>query len=350
MCSPVVGGGDYCVIAATDIVINLLFRATGSRPLVLIASGSITTKSNIDVGSHRGATPEVGAGADAPACYDGILPQGSITSGGGAGGSFAGLGGGGGMSSVGATGGSASATAANITELRGGCRGQDGAGVLTALGGHSGGAVALIAGDQITLRAGIIATGEGGAGGVGQVSGGGGGGGSGGMIVLDAPSITSNSKILASGGGGGEGSDAGDGAPGGDANSTSPAVGGDGNGNGGGGGSGSDQVIAAPGMPGNPGTSGTSSSGGGGGGGGGAGLIRAPGNANLGPNVSPPVTPSLKGETANATTMCAMPCANGGRRACGPRPAWPRRGCRPRGGGRCRTRAGRRRRRAPSGP
>ncbi|MBC7976035.1 MAG: hypothetical protein H7138_13770, partial [Myxococcales bacterium] len=61
-------GGDYCVVAATTIAINNDLRATGSRPLVLLATDSITSTANniIDVGSHRDGdpnTPETGAGA-----------------------------------------------------------------------------------------------------------------------------------------------------------------------------------------------------------------------------------------------------------------------------------------------
>ncbi len=72
MCEAVTSGGDFCVLAGTDITVNTYLRATGSRPLVLIASGSITTTPHglIDVGSHRVRfqhVPEVGAGADPPA-------------------------------------------------------------------------------------------------------------------------------------------------------------------------------------------------------------------------------------------------------------------------------------------
>ena len=55
MCvATVSGGANYCVLAGTTITIDAKLRATGSRPLVLIASDSITTGAVIDVGSHRG--------------------------------------------------------------------------------------------------------------------------------------------------------------------------------------------------------------------------------------------------------------------------------------------------------
>src|ERR1044071_2248617 len=43
LCSQHVIGGDYCVLAATDIMIDSRLRAPGARPLVLFTSGSITT-------------------------------------------------------------------------------------------------------------------------------------------------------------------------------------------------------------------------------------------------------------------------------------------------------------------
>jgi hypothetical protein len=58
LCAATVSGGDgYCVIAGTSITINagISVQAVGAKPLVLLASDSITTGvvSTIDVGSHR---------------------------------------------------------------------------------------------------------------------------------------------------------------------------------------------------------------------------------------------------------------------------------------------------------
>src|SRR5262245_31751381 len=97
-------GAAYCVLAGTSIAIPATLRAAGTRPLVLIASDSITIASGgtVDVGSHRGATSEAGAGADPAGCPAGAPPPlPNTTSGGGAGGSFTGLGGNGGASGTG---------------------------------------------------------------------------------------------------------------------------------------------------------------------------------------------------------------------------------------------------------
>jgi len=289
MCATTVSGGsNYCVLAATTITINAKLRATGAKPLVLIASDTITTGAQIDVGSHRGATPEIGAGAEPITCAAGTNPT---NGGGGAGGSFTGLGGAGGNGSGAITGGGVPGiVAAAITELRGGCAGQDGqagGGNDKGIHGHGGGAVFLIAGTKIDIGGGINAAGEGGTAGQKNTAGAGGGG-SGGMIGFDAPVITITSLILANGGGGGEGSGTANtpGAPGNDPTTINPAAGGAGNSaNGGDGGDGSAGAAAGPGVAGNPGT------GGGGGGGGGAGLVKAPLTATLGNQVSPAATP-----------------------------------------------------------
>lgn len=188
------GGTGYCVLAARNISVNATLRAFGAKPLVLLAGDTISTVAPIDVGSHRGQAPEVGAGADPSACTSGTGPG---VRGGGAGGSFQGLGGPGGMGAngdqgdIGGPGGQPAATTiANV--IRGGCAGQDGEGEgegkTPGFRGHGGGAVFLIAGAKIDVRASINAAGEGGEGGGGNGDGAGGGG-SGGMIGFDAPMI-----------------------------------------------------------------------------------------------------------------------------------------------------------------
>jgi hypothetical protein len=295
MCATVTSGGNYCVLAGTTITISAKLRANGVRPLVLLATDSITSTTNglIDVGSHNGASPEAGAGADPAACVAGVTGG---TSAGGAGGSFLGKGGdggrGGGMNGGGGGGATAAVTVTSVTELRGGCAGQDGDGVGMAKGqkGHGGGAVFLIAVTKIDLQGGINAVGEGGGPGV-TGSAGGGGGGAGGMIGFDAPMIVVNSLLLASGGGGGEGSGISTlGDPGSDPTTTAAAPGGKGKSNiGGDGGDGSANTVAATGGTGGPGS--MAMGGGGGGGGGGAGLIKAPATATLGNQLSPPAAP-----------------------------------------------------------
>jgi hypothetical protein len=289
MCAPIVSGGNYCVLAATTISVEAPLRATGSRPLVLVASDSIAVSNTIDVGSHRGVTSETGAGADPATCAAGTLPG---KGGGGAGGTFAGTGGTGG--NAGANAGGTPALVTAVTELQGGCAGQDGQGAAAGVKGHGGGAVFLIAGNTIDVRGGINAAGEGGSGGANTDSGGGGGG-AGGMIGLDAPMITGSGLILANGGGGGGGSSSNNpGGAGSDPSSISAAPGGNGavaNGTpfGGDGGDGSAGLLAGPGV--NGANDAIDTTGGGGGGGGGAGLVKAPATANLGTQVSPPASP-----------------------------------------------------------
>jgi hypothetical protein len=271
----------YCVIAATNITVAAPLHASGSRPLVLIATDSIVTTALIDVGSH---SLQVGAGADPGVCPAGTLPSGG---GGYAGGSFFGLGGSGGAGSDGSTGGNPAPTVANVSELRGGCPGQNNG--YSNVGGHGGGAVFLIAGKRIDIRGGINAAGGGALG----SSGGGYGGygaGAGGMIGFEAPLITCDSLLLASGGGGGGGSaNVIEGLDGEAPMSTAAARGGVGA-RGGYGGDGSAASVGARGMAGTPANGGTGTAGGGGGGGG-AGLIKAPLTADLGTMVSPPPTP-----------------------------------------------------------
>lgn len=288
--TPVSGGTGYCVIYATDITIGAKLRATGSKPLVLIASRTIMTTAQIDVGSHRGQTPETGAGADPAVCMTmaGTAPT---NGGGGAGGSFLGFGGAGGNGNGAPSGGGVPGpTSGAATTLRGGCPGRDGAAANSGdqgRMGHGGGVVFLIAGTMMNIQGGINAAGEGGMPGVAN-SAGGGGGGAGGMIGFDAPTVSANSLLLANGGGGAEGSGTANapGAPGNDPTTIAAAAGGSGNsGTGGDGGNGSFGFAAAAGSPGNPGAAG------GGGGGGGSGLIKAPAGASLGTNVSPAPTP-----------------------------------------------------------
>lgn len=278
---------DICVLAGTTIEISGQLRATGARPLVLVAFDSISIQSagTIDVSSHVGAVPEIGAGAD-HACAAGTPPTTvNNSSGGGGGGSFATAGGRGGI------GGSTSPGAAGIAGgslaldgVRGGCPGQGGAGSQGGSSGHGGGAVYLIAQSSIDVSGTILAGGEGGGGGgVGNC---GGGGGSGGLIGFDAPQITGAGLVVAGGGGGGEGGGAATsvGLSGGDGTTLMDARGGDGGAVSGG--DGGDGSVGAPGAGGNPGGG---MNGGGGGGGGGAGYIRS--SVALGDiRVAPPAT------------------------------------------------------------
>ncbi|HET9619764.1 MAG TPA: hypothetical protein VFP84_00260, partial [Kofleriaceae bacterium] len=154
--TPLSGGTGLCVVAAANIGIQSTLRATGSKPLVLLAVNSITSNGDgfINVGSSRTGLTERGAGSDPSTCTTmaGTAPT---KTGGGAGGSFAGKGGNGSKSgdntSTGGVAGEADATAG--TKLRGGCLGQTGGGAANGgAAGHGGGVVFLIAGKEINLN------------------------------------------------------------------------------------------------------------------------------------------------------------------------------------------------------
>lgn len=290
-----------CVVAATDITIpsGKTLQVTGGRPLVVIATGTLTIAGMLDASSHavpRKAGPAVlGATCNA-------FPVAPSSRGGGAGGSFAGLGGNGAgaITPTVGNGGMPPPVIASIG-FRAGCPGQD-SGSPTAnrfgLGGLGGGAVYVIAGAAIEVSGSLTASGAPGTGGecteanaCGAGSGnahGAGGGGSGGMAILEAPTVSVTGAVFADGGGGGEGSsvslNGGDGkvpdgsgpAPGGGLDPGSPS-------NGGNGGAGSHAAAAA--VDAEPGDD----PGAGGGGGGGAGVIRLHGASAItgGGRVSP---------------------------------------------------------------
>lgn len=188
-----------CILAAANIYINGTIRATGSKPLILIATTQISVNGGalIDVASR---VAEQGAGGRTSCSGGG--PGGNA---GGSGGSFGTRGGIGGSS-----GGSTSGTPGGVTALQnlvGGCPGVAGGGLVANHGaaGLGGGAVLVIS-PSINMNGKINASGGGGGGGV-LVDGGGGGGGSGGVIVFDTANLTFNggSHLFAQGGGGGEG-------------------------------------------------------------------------------------------------------------------------------------------------
>jgi hypothetical protein len=191
---------NACVMTAGSFMIGGL-RATGSRPLVMIADTTLTVSGVLDLSSHLGGV--TGAGA-ASTRVTSLCDVGSLsTGGGGAGGSFGTRGGNGGDSGAGSYGGRAGAP--QPAALRAGCSG----------GGVGGGAVYLIAGSQIVITSSgrVEASGAAGNGGA-QPSGIGDGGGSGGLIALDAPVVHNDGAICANGGGGGQGASFGAGANG----------------------------------------------------------------------------------------------------------------------------------------
>lgn len=270
------GTTSVCVFAGDTVDVGDT-NVTGSRPLVIAATGDITETGYVDASSASGRGD--GPGANDPTCTaTNAGPNSASGGGGGAGGSFGtqGAAGGGGG---GALGGIAGAIAqAPVSRLRGGCRGgSGGAGSATqATGGSGGGAVMFVARGTIHIDGTIDASGAGGDGG-NSAKGGAGGGGSGGMIVLHGTvAATTNAILFANGGGGGGGAgQQTDGAPGSDASSyNTPAAGGTSQGGGTSAG-GNGAIQTQP--PTTPGTSGN----GGGGGGGGVGVIRLLGGASL---------------------------------------------------------------------
>ena len=279
----------FCVLAGTSIEVSATIGATGTRPLVLIATDTdLHVTGTIDVASHRGnSNQHTGAGADGTPCLTGMPPDDTNGHGGGGeGGSFGGAGGNGGIGANGQ--GGIAGAAASITLFRGGCPGYHGAGGSNSGGGgHGGGAVYLFAKSTVSIDGTVNASGEAG-GGASSGSDGGGGGGSGGMIVLDAATLqlASGANVFANGGGGGAGSGVlFTGGDGGESSSAGSAGGGGGTLSAGAGG-GSGSVAGAGGGPG--GTAGPT--GGGGAGGGGAGAIRITGGAGTATqgHVSPP--------------------------------------------------------------
>lgn len=258
-----------CVVAAASVNVQTL-SATGSRPLVILATQSLVVSGTLDVASHRGGT--IGPGANAAACVAG---QAATNKQGGPGGSFGGRGGAGGGGPL------AGATATSVTTIRGGCAGLQGSGGTQGVGGNGGGAVYLIAGTSISISGAINASGAGGGGAIDTA--GGGGGGSGGMIGLDAPTITISpgAQIFANGGGGGEGAgNSNSGNPGADPTSALvPAAGGANGAGAGDGGNGAAGTL----LDGSPGETSAES----GGGGGGAGVIKVFPAQPLGGAVSP---------------------------------------------------------------
>lgn len=201
--------GFLCAIAGGNLSIEAT-SVIGSRPLVLVAAGSITLNDAIDAGSTRAG--KLGPAARTTPCATGQNAQGGGEAPGGAGGSFGSAAGDGGAGASNTNVGVANAIT-SVTFLRPGCAGGaggNGGGQSAGAAGPSGGAIALYAGSNIVVTAGGAVFASGGGGGAGAVQGtkgGGGGGGSGGLIVLDAPAIQIFGTLAANGGGGGGGAD-----------------------------------------------------------------------------------------------------------------------------------------------
>jgi hypothetical protein len=215
-------GGELCVIGGSQIEVTGTVAVSGARPLVLIATTSLTVSGTLDASSVVGGA--VGAGANSAACTAATAPV-SAKGGGGAGGSFGNSGGNGGKAQ-GA--GGVSGASQTATFVRGGCAGNTGScptigntGGPGGVGGPGGGALYLIAGNQLAISGAVFASGAGGS--LGGTYCGGGGGGTGGLIALEAPTIAAGSSPIAANGGGGAGATGASGAsPGANGTTTTP--------------------------------------------------------------------------------------------------------------------------------
>lgn len=284
-------GSIVCLMYFTDVDIPATAKlfAHGSRPLALVAKGSLKINGTLDVSSKLSRPARPGAGALSSCAFDRDPATSTSGGGGGAGGSLATQGGAGGTGDtdgINAAGGMPNAAVPSLPSLRGGCDGQAGATGPGAggAGGRGGGAVYLSA-PTIEIAGSILAGGAGASQAM-ALRGGGAGGGSGGVIIIQsaAYTIATSTMLLATGGGGSSGAQgSGPGEGGIDATTLNPADGGGsvGNGNGGGG------AGATNGTGGN----GYTNQGGGGGGGGGSGFILLLGTGtNTSTSIMPPPT------------------------------------------------------------
>lgn len=273
-------GPELCAIIGDTIAVpSSGATITGTRPLLLLASTTITVTGVLDASSSIEGTARTGPGsADPPSC---TLPtesgNGNDGHGGGAGGSFITSGGDGGDGAgQQGRGGANAATALVTTDLRAGCRGSTGGGGTGGgVGGAGGGAIYLVAGTEIVINNRVVANGAGGAGAT-SIAGGGGGGGAGGMIALDAPTVTltgAAAQVSANGAGGGEGTFSSTARKGNESTVWNVAAAGGNGGSAPGGAGGAGSVLAGEGADASDGSTQSGNEGGGGGGGGGGGLV-----------------------------------------------------------------------------
>jgi hypothetical protein len=278
-----------CTIVGTTLMISGNVIATGKRPLVLAAEGTIQSQLGISIDvASRGTTP--GAGGNWDGC-DLSMIDGS-NNGGGAGGSYQGKGGGSVVTVISNAGKPAMAL---LPGVHGGCPGGRNG---NSSGGAGGGAI-YFAAQTVLINGDVIAFGGGGT--SGSALAGGAGGGSGGFIEFDAGTVSLGNTvaIVASGGGGGGGGGSGGSAAPGSSGASPMAptwVGGFGaGGNGPGAGNGGDGGDGSPGgaiHTGDVGNQGTDSLAGSGGGGGGAGYIRVRPGTMLSLGTGNVITPS----------------------------------------------------------
>lgn len=280
-----VGAPELLVVVTESLAITaagtLVIR--GGRPVAIVAIGDAIVDGRVSLGAVATAN---GPGAGDPvACAIGFgadgVPQvsaaGNTGGAGGAGGGYGGDGGSGARVNTSLSAPTAEGVTngeADLSPLRGGCRGGAGGMVTGGSGGGGGGAVQIVAGGSITVGATGIVTAHGGGGvGVSGMVSGGGGGGSGGGVLLEASMISVLGAITANGGAGAEGTRGGVVSVAGEDGHVAdavPAIGGVGTSQGGNGGNGGASALAGAGFE---GMSDATRGAGGGGGGGGVGRI-----------------------------------------------------------------------------
>ncbi len=218
--------GSFAVVAVHNLTVaaNVALRATGSRPLIIVAGGTIVVNGVID-GGARGVTPGPGGGAPGVGLGHGgngdIIEASEVV--------LISGGGGAGYGSAGADGGTIPATETptgaagatygtpTLTPPVGGSGGGIG-GTFSCSpappAGAGGGFLQLSARASITVApysvlgsvpSGVVSVGGGGGSGCANIAGGAGGG-SGGSLLIESPSLSLHGLIGAAGGGGGSGS------------------------------------------------------------------------------------------------------------------------------------------------
>lgn len=203
--------GTFAVLYVFDslaVVESAAVRFTGALPVVIVARTTVDVQGQILV-NGTGDLPSGGAVADTPGpggfygantgpgAGQPCLLGSAFPNSGCGGGSYCGTGGSGAAFSSPAANGGPTYGNAELIPLIGGSAG----GAEEGSSGPGGGAIQIVAGQQITIGAyGAINAGGGGGGGYNYA----GGAGSGGAILLEAPTVTVAGALAANGGGGGE--------------------------------------------------------------------------------------------------------------------------------------------------
>ncbi|HEX7701061.1 MAG TPA: hypothetical protein VF403_10075, partial [Kofleriaceae bacterium] len=150
----VISGNGPCYIQASTITLpaGTTTPATGTLPLVFVATNTITISGTLDAAAHhQQQTSMTPPGGNFTGCQSGTNPMNGTYGGGGQGGSFLAKGGDGGDGGSG-MGGTAGTALATPTTLHAGCAGHSGAGSSGGGGGgKGGGAIYLIAVGSIMI-------------------------------------------------------------------------------------------------------------------------------------------------------------------------------------------------------